>query len=314
MSRHNDFNFNLYRLTVIDEDSFLPFIGESLRTDQQIEAVFRAATSAELDYRQETMSALYIWGLRDFVELSSEEYPDSKAFSITFAKATIEKDGSVFTPDTVEQGTSIAQPPPAIPVTLIIQMTRHLVAVEHKTTVTSGYGWLRGLHEILRRAAVRLGFRSVIELQSKPKKLEILSTFSSFQTLTRIKVQLLLPNPELTRLTQNLFEELRDGGIREYIADMRNPNGLSQREQKLPHAAAAMAEDGYKKGEVILEGYRNGRKEVIKTGVQPAKGKLEGYKTFVRGLSSVATTQEGKRFADAMLREIDRTSDEAESA
>jgi len=314
MPRDNDFNFDLYRLTVRDAEALLPFMGELIRTDEQIISVLKSACRAQLDYRQETSGAIYLWGLRDFTELPSDDYPRTKAIAITLAKATVEKEGVIITPDTVQLGTSIAQPPPASVVLLVFQMTRHLVAVEVKSTVTNGHGWLHALHEILRRAASRANFTSRIEFQTKPKKAEILKTFNSFQRLTRIKVQLLLPNHELSRLTQGLYDELKNGGIREYIADMRNPSGLSQQEQTLPHAAAAMAEDGYKNGEVLMEGIREGHKETVKTGTRPARGKVEGIKDFVRGQATTARTQEGKIITDAILKEIDRLADDPEAA
>ena len=166
----------------------------------------------------------------------------------------------------------------------------------------------------MRRAALQLDFTSTLELQAKPKKSEILQTFHSFQRLTRIRVQLLLPNPDLTRFTKALFEELEGGGIREYIADMRNPRGLNQQEGELPHAAAAMAEDGYKKGEVLMEGLREGKKETVKTGTRPARGTVEGIKDFVRGLAAAARTKEARQMTDALLAEIDRVSDTSEVA
>lgn len=314
MSRHNDFNFDLYRLTIRDAEQLLAFMGEQIRTDDQILHVIKSACGGEMDYKHETPKANYVWGLRDFTELPSDEYPNKRAFAVKLAKATLAKDGAIFTQDSVKQGTSVAQPPPADVVTLVFQMSRHLVAVEFKSSVTSGKGWLVALHNILIKSAERLNYTSSIELQNKPKKSEILKTFKSFQRLTRIRVRLLLPNPELSHLTQGLFDDLEAGGIREYIADMRNPGGLSQREQTLPHAAAAMAEDGYKKGEVLMEGIRQGRKETVKTGTRPARGKVDGIKEFIRGQAAIARTKEGKIITDSILKEIDRITDEPEQA
>jgi hypothetical protein len=75
-----------------------------------------------------------------------------------------------------------------------------------------------------------------------------------------------------------------------------------------------MAEDGYKKGEVLMEGIREGRRETVKTGTRPARGKVEGIKDFVRGQATTARTQEGRIITDAILKEIDRVSDEPETA
>lgn len=309
MPRHNDLDLDLYRLTVRDAELLLPFMGERIRNDEQIVEVLKAACDGHADYHQETSKANYIWGLRNFTELPSEVYPRAKVFAVALAKATKDRDGVVFMPQTLEVGTSVAAPPTAEVAMLVFQMTRHLVAVEYKSTVTYGQGWLRALHEVLRRAADQLHFTSTLQLQAKPTKFEILKSFRSFDTLTRLRVQLLLPNPDLSRLTKNLYEELRKGGIREYLADMRNPSGLSKEEQTLPHAAAAMAEDGYKKGEVLLEGIRQGRRETVRTGTRPARMKMDGIKNFVRGLSATARTKEGQNITDSILKEIDRVAD-----
>ena len=52
-------------------------------------------------------------------------------------------------------------------------------------------------------------------------------------------------------------------GIKEYTQDMHNPTGLSQAQDGLPLASAAMAQDGCKVGEGLLEGIRNGQKRVV---------------------------------------------------
>lgn len=313
MARNNDFSFDLYRLTVLDTEGLMEFMGTPLRSDSDIVSVLRESCKSEFDFRNEATTAIYDWGLRNFVFLPTGD-SDEDVCEVTLAKATIEKDGAIFTPSSVQPGTSIAQPPPAAYVKIIFNMKRHLVAVEHNSAITNGHGWLKAFHEIVRQASVSLDFSSSIELQEKPKKSEILETFMSFDRLTRIKVKLLLPNPELSRLTQHLYDELSQGGVRLFIADMRNPGGLSQAEETLPHAAAAMAEDGYKKGEVLLEGVRGGRRETVKTGTQAARGKVEGIKDFVRGQASAVRTQEGKAVTEAILKEIDRVADEPEVA
>lgn len=313
MSRNTDFSFDLYRLTIDDAEVLMEFMGKPIRTDDDILDVLKHAANDKWDHQHETQTALYTWGLRDFIFIEAAS-PDHEAVCIvTLARATLEKDGAIFTPDAVQTGTSVSQPPPASYIKLLFHMKRHLVAVEYNSAITATRGWLIAFHEITKKAAASLGFRSSIELQEKPKKSEILSTFMSFQRLTRIKVVLLLPNPELTRLTKHLYDELSNGGVRQFIADMRNPGGLSQAEETLPHAAAAMAEDGYKKGEVLLEGIRGGRRESVKTGTRPARGKIEGIKTFVRGQASTAKTKEGRVITKSILEEIDRLADEPEA-
>jgi hypothetical protein len=99
---------------------------------------------------------------------------------------------------------------------------------------------------------------------------------------------------------------MEESAIREYTQDMRNPNGLSQREEGLPFASAAMAQDGYKDGEVLMTGIREGRRATVRTGRRAARGKVEGLKSFVRGMASIARTREARAAVTAIMEEIDR--------
>jgi len=287
----------------------MEFMGRPVQSDDDIRHLLKFACSDEWDYTKEAQTAIYQWGLRDF-SMPGEDARSGRVCVVTLAKAVLEKDGAIFTPQGIELGTSRATPPAADFVKLFFDLDRHLVAVEYRSTVTHRSGWLGAFHQILRRAATAAGFSSTIELQAKPRKSEVLSTFLSFQRLTRIKVRLVIPNPELSRFTRSLYQELKEGSVREFLADMKNPNGLSQSEQTLPHAAAAMAEDGYKKGQVVMEGIKDGRKERIRTGTQPARGSVEGIKDFVRGQASTARTKEGQAITEAILKEIDRLADQ----
>lgn len=307
-----DFNFDLYRLTVLDDESLFEFMGDFMRSDVEIVKVIKAACHAKWDKKQVARKATYLWGLRNFVELRSQ-VAGANCFMVSLIKATLERDGVVVTAETIQQGTSAANPPLAEVAHLIFYMKRHLVAVERKSTITEDEGWLAGFHGLLRPVSNSLKYRSNIILHPKPMKSDILKSFLSFDRLTRLRVQLLLPNPDLTRLTRKLFQELQEGGIRTYLADMRNPGGLSQKELTLPHAAAAMAEDGYKEGDVLLEGFRGGKRETIKTGKRPARGLVEGAKEFVDELGSLSTTVQGEMFTDAVLEEIERLSSDTKN-
>lgn len=313
MAAHEDLVFDLYRLTIHDAEGLMEFMGKPVRSDEDIRRLLYSACSNEWDYLHETHTAIYQWGLRDF-SVAEVDSRVGRVCALTLAKAVLEKDGAIFTPQGIELGTSRATPPAADFVKMFFDLDRHLVAVEYRSSVTHRSGWSRAFDEIIKRAAVNQGFSSTLELQAKPRKSEVLSTFLSFQRLTRIKVRLVIPNPELSRFTKSLYEELKEGSVREFLADMKNPNGLSQEEQTLPHAAAAMAEDGYKKGQVLMEGLRGGRKESIRTGTQPARGRVEGIKDFVRGQASTARTKEGQAIIEAILREIDRIADEPDIA
>jgi hypothetical protein len=99
-----------------------------------------------------------------------------------------------------------------------------------------------------------------------------------------------------------------NGGIRDFLQDMRGQEGLSQSPTNLPYAAAAMADQGYKSGEVTMEGERDGEPARVVTGLTAARVSLEGdrLREYVRGMSTITRTQEGQRITQNLLETIDR--------
>lgn len=142
---------------------------------------------------------------------------------------------------------------------LFFDMQRHLVATEYHGELSQNKKWKSAFSRILADAANRMQLSSSIFLEEVPEKHEIIKLFKSFERLTRLKVYLRLPNPELSRYTKSLYDDLQNGGIREYLQDMKNPAGLSKNEKARPFASVALAEDGYKSGEVLFEGVKEGR-------------------------------------------------------
>jgi hypothetical protein len=136
-----------------------------------------------------------------------------------------------------------------------------------------------------------------------------LDLFLSFQKVTRVKVHLKLPNPDMSRLTRELKEKLEEDCIQEIKQDMYNPNGLSKKEGGLPLSSIAMAEQGYKKGPVIIEGVSDNGFEKIETGKDTAKGSLVGLKTFLRGLRVNVRTKEGNGLLEAIESELEKIID-----
>jgi len=67
-----------------------------------------------------------------------------------------------------------------------------------------------------------------------------------------------------------------------------------------------MAQAGYKDGEVIMTGLRDGRRRTIRTGKRAARGRIDGLKGFIRGIGANAQTVEGRRIVGAILEEVDR--------
>ena len=99
---------------------------------------------------------------------------------------------------------------------------------------------------------------------------------------------------------------MKSGGVREYLNDLKNNAGLSQSEGQLPHAVASLAQDGYKKGEVVMAGVKEGRRTKVRTGRNAARGHVDRVRDFVRGQVTIAKTREAQLALSAVIAEMDR--------
>lgn len=179
------------------------------------------------------------------------------------------------------------------------------MAVEH-TGELAPTAWKEFFERILAAAANRLEFFSSIVLEPIPEENGIIGLFLSFERLTRMRVTLRIPNPELNRYTKLLYQDLSKSGIRELTQDMKNPNGLPKSDDARPFASAVLAEQGYKKGDVQFEGLRNGGFDQATSGSSAARGTVRGLRDYVRGLHANAKAKEAQRVLAAVTAEIDR--------
>lgn len=299
------FNFDLYRLNIVDiQDLFVPSDAHRLRKDDEIIDVLRLSNSPKFDLEQETKSAIYKWSIRDFCE-----YPPinglRRIVSLVLARSVLEKEGLIVTDSGITQGSSAATPPLAHTVILFFDMFRHLVAVEH-SGILSQTAWKDFIEKILAKAAQAYDRASFLKFEPVPEKHEIISLFRSFEQLTRIKATLRIPNPELSRYTKALFDDLQSSQVREYEQDMKNPNGLSKQENARPYATAALAQQGYKEGDVQMEGIRGGEFEKVISGSMATRGSIASLKDFVRGLHANAKAKEAQKVLTEVAKEIDR--------
>src|SRR5690606_17030083 len=109
-----------------------------------------------------------------------------------------------------------------------------------------------------------------------------------------------------SRRTQQLFESLKNGGVQEYLQDMKNPAGLSQVDGQLPEATAEIAQAGYKEGSVKMEGVRDGKPQKVDVGGRAASGEFPVSRDYLRGLKDNARSKETKKVIDSILAEADR--------
>lgn len=275
-----------------------------LRSDDDLRKLLGLSTDPEQDQFQVSRTAVFKWSLRDFRN-HAEVSPDRPLLQVILARSVLEREGTIVTDEGMSTGTSSLNPPLASTAVCFFDLTRHLVAVEH-TSELAPTAWKEFLEKILATAAFRMQRHSTVELEPIPEKNGIVGLFLSFQRVTRMKLTLRIPNPELTRYTQSIYNDLRESGIREIAQDMRNPNGMSKAEDARPFASAVLAEQGYKKGEVQIEGIRNDSFEQATSGSTAVRGTVKGLRDFVRGMHANAKAKETQRALTAIAAEIDR--------
>lgn len=299
------FNFDLFRLNIVDlEDLFMPDQSSLIRGDKDLYQLIEASCAPEFDKDQETSNAKFRWSLRYFNDYTSIN--QGRPFlSVVLARSVLEKDGLFVTDDGIAEGSSSSNPPLASTMIIFFDLQRHLVAVEHSGEL-SQVSWKDHLEKIIDDVALFLGKASTVKLEPVPEKHEIIGLFKSFDKITRIKATLRIPNPELTRYTQSLFDDLKASDVREYTQDMKNPGGLSKNEDARPFATAVLAQQGYKAGDVQIEGYRNDTFEKVLSGSNASRGAISSLKQFVRGLSANAKAKETQKVLLEIAKEIDR--------
>lgn len=307
MPRTNKFEFEIFRMNVVNEIGPDDMLGGRITKDIDILGVLKTASSAAYDFEQVTPTARYRWSIRE-VTLFREDgvAPSSQVVGLTYSRSTVQQQGETVTDDGVTATRSEITPPLSTSIRLFFHMERHMVAVECDAVLLASGMWRKNFQAITKGACQANNFYASILLEPLPQTNEILSTFKSFSKIRRLRVKLLLPNPELTRRTKSLYDDMKEGGIREYLQDMHNADGISKSEDMLPYATVSMAQQGYKDGEVLIEGVRGGKSESVRTGLHAARTAIDTLKDYVRGMHATARTVEAQRVTQEIIGEIDR--------
>jgi hypothetical protein len=216
-------DFLLYRLIVVDDESTLTIMGRPIGSDADIIAILRQFVEAELDVTVNGPVNQFKFSVPDFVDYEWEGISTTPIVGITLARSVLQQQGPIVTEDSIITGTSTPDPPIATITHIIFFMERHIAAVANNSLLMDSQMWRASLHAIFDGAAHSLNYRSNLRLEPIPQESEVLEAFRSFSVLRRLRVYLKLPNPELSRHYRNLYKEMHDGGIREFLQDMRNP-------------------------------------------------------------------------------------------
>ena len=322
MPKQSNFSFALYRLNVkqvVEEGILSQMLPKRISSNQDILDILKESTRSKYDQKIGTTKRSYIWSIRDFEVAraenvfrdlfstdSDDDFPDEPIARIKLARSLENELSPIVTDDGIIDGTSISSPPPAKPISLFFFLYRHIVAVEYSGELLSSNRWKREIQKIFLAAASNLKFSSQIILEPIPSQDDIMETFNKFHKLTRIKVHLLLPNPDLKRSYKKFYDQLSSGEIREIIQDMRNSEGISKAEGELAHSSASMAQAGYKEGPVEMTGdIADKKNHTIMTGETAMRGRIKVLKEHVQGMKSIAKTRESQNVLRLLYLEIE---------
>jgi hypothetical protein len=227
-----------------------------------------------------------------------------------FSLETLYRTGPIVKPDGMTYGVSEINPPMAVPVHFFLDLKRHLIAFEDVSAVMQQKtGWQKNFELILSSASHAAGYTSRVELEPIAPRQAVEARLASFNRVTRIRLTLRIPNPDLSPTFAKLYEELNKSGIRELTEDMRSERGLSFEPDSIPRMAIDMALNGYRKGDVRIYGIREGRADRFTIADDVARIDLRETRAYVAGME-IATTKSGeKRLLAAILKRIDETLD-----
>jgi len=301
----NNFEFEIYRLNIIEGEPHL-FNKKTYQNDDNILQILEQSTKPKYKVTIEGKKATYEWSLREYCICEPEKKEQGIIAAVTLARSNPEKIGKIVTDDGITKGSSESKPPLADTIEIFFYLQRHLVAVERASSIINSGRWRQAIIDLTKKAAEDLQYTFWLELEPVSEKEEILKAFNSFSSLIRLRVKLRLPNPELTRYSKQLYEEMVGGGVREWLQDMYNPRGLKMDLGKLPHSAVEIAQAGYKKGSIKLQGIREGAFTTVETGEKATRGRVDELRDFVRGMKQITKTKEGKRVTTKILSELDR--------
>jgi hypothetical protein len=296
----NGTEFRLYRLNLVDR---INLFEKPVRSDQEIFEIVSASSTPTFDSKGEGSRSGWNWSLRN----ATLGHVEQRTYiSALFSHETTWKYGTAVRPEGVVRGRSEMTPPLASTAQVLFDLKRHIVAVEDLPAITQARsGWKSKLELILNTAAHHLSFTSRLVLDEIAPRHVLEQGLENFQRVTRVRVTLRIPNPDLTPFYKKLYEEMKDANVRELTQDIRSESGLDLAVKKLPRMALDMAVNGYREGTIRIYGYRNGKKEKEKLTIGQDAARI-ALQEFVHGYEAGNSTAAVNKMARALQEEIDR--------
>jgi hypothetical protein len=274
--------------------------------DDDLIRIVEAAASEQFDVPQQGPRRGYKWALRNVVADFLDEESDRRFINVTFSREIASHRGPIITSDGIIQGTSTLNPPAATLVRILIDLKRHIFAIEDVPSVIQAHtGWKAKLQSILATAAWHMGFSSLFRLDPVAPKDTVEMSLRSFEKLTRLRVTLSIPNPDLGPSFQRLYDEMKKGGVRELAQDMRNERGLNIGPDTLPRAAIDMGLTGYRKGKIRFYGLKENKKEEFVVADDVSRIQIEEVRGYINGYVAASPNAGVKQFGRNIVQQID---------
>ena len=295
------FNFFLYRLNKeLRTDLFCGFDRSKKKDDEWLKEYLKTVCEGSFDFTKKTRKAIYTWSLRNYRDLS-EDFS-----SLVLARSTVQKSSTIVTNYSILNGESISNPPPADTIILLFYWPRHIVVVENRSNMATGETWFCNFHKIIEQAKVIISNPIAPRLEPIPLKGTILQHLKNLDRVFRLKIRLTLPNPELNRWAQRVYDEMIEENLDTYLQEFSSARGIRVDEESKAYSSAALAELGYREGGVQIDGQKDGKPVQIDEGKSAIKGRINQLKAFIRGLETNARGKQYPKALGKIQQEIDR--------
>lgn len=296
--------FRLYRINFVDRQNLFE---KPVVSDSDVYSVFLSAAQEKHDINRRRTRNGYRWSIRDVIYDQLEDIRRTYIVGI-FSLETTYRTGPIVRPEGITYGTSEINPPMAAPVRFYVDLLRHLIAFEDVPSVMQQKtGWQNVFQLILSSAAHDAGFTSRVDLEPIAPRQIIEQRLRSFDQVTRLRLTLRIPNPDLGPTFQKLYNEMKESGIRELTEDMRSERGLEMGPNSIPRMSIDMALNGYRKGNIGVYGRRDGKSDKFTIADDVARLDLRDLRNYVEGME-VATSKKGEqRLLRAIIDRIDET-------